>query len=156
MEREVKLRFGVAKNGWLPVLLEIGKHVHTFDASYLPNDFLVDLTNALVDVLTRDGTYEAVLHEEPTENVWQFFRIQDEVVFTIVRYASHRRSGIRPDKLFEIYGSPTEVALPLWRGLKELASRRLKDNFKQNWSRAFPVSELDRLEERINDAKSKS
>jgi hypothetical protein len=85
------------------------------------------------------------MNEEPAESDWTLFRIQDALVFSIVRYPDMRRGRGVGRKVVETSGALLEVVLPFWRALKELESRRLEEHFKRHWSRSFPTEELEKL-----------
>ena len=145
----LRLKFGTAKHGWLPAVLEIDACPHVFSISYLPRDFLRDLVDALSRAASYEGPYTATICEEPTESDWTFRRIQDCVVFSVIEHPGHQRTKGIGKKIVETSGSVGEILLPVWRGLRELESRRLKEHFKAHWSNAFPVTELERLTDQL-------
>ena len=153
----MKLRFGTAKNGWLPAELEADGERFAFDISYLPNDFLLELVEALIKVLREPGEWKACLSQEPVEVEWRFYRIQDGVVFSLVEYPGSSRTKGTETTIFEASGYPIEIVLPLWRGLRELRGRKFKESFathwRQHWSHPFPDQALDKLSEAIAIAK---
>src|SRR5688500_18615704 len=70
---EMRLQFGKADHGWLPMTLELdGGEMLAFDLSYLPYDFIGELVAALSGVLDGPGEYAARMCEEPTEHEWRF------------------------------------------------------------------------------------
>ena len=150
----LRLKFGSAKHGWLPLTLELENKKLEFCLSYMPNDFLLELTEALVGTLQNEGTHVATLPEEPAESEWIFYRVQDQLVFSIVQHSDHRRIRNKSAKLLECWGTPIEVVVPLWRGLRELDSRKLKEGFKQSWSFDFPSDALNRLTSQIRSNES--
>lgn len=153
----MKLKFGTAKNGWLPAELEADGDHFAFDVSYIPNDFLLELVEALHHILKESGEWFACLSQEPVEVEWRFYRIQDGVVFTLVEHPDSKRNKGTGTTMLEMTGSPLEIALPLWRGLRELAGRKIKEGFNthwtQNWAHPFPERALDTLSEKIDNAK---
>jgi len=128
-----------------------------FDISYLPNDFLLELTEALHFILRQPGERLAILSEEPVETEWRFFRIQDAVVFSLVEYPDSKRLKGKGKKLFEQTGFPLDIVLPLWRGLRELAGRKIKEGFwthwTHHWAHPFPLESLEALSEAISIAR---
>ena len=156
----MKLRFGTAKNGWLPAEFEAEGEEFAFDISYLPNDFLLELVEALTKVLREPGEWKACLPQEPVEVEWRFYRIQDGVVFSLVEYPGLSRAKGTGTTILEASGYPLEIALPLWRGLRELRGRKLKEGFvthwRQNWAHPFPDKALDTLSEAIANAKEET
>jgi|GEM_PF-1542222 len=156
----MKLRFGTARNGWLPAELEADEERLAFDISYLPNDFLLELVEALINLLREPGEWRACLPQEPVEVEWRFYRIQDGAVFTLVEYPGSSRTKGTGTKVFEASGYPLEIALPLWRGLRELRGRKFKESFgthwRQHWAHPFPDQALDTLSEAIANAKEQT
>jgi hypothetical protein len=153
----MKLRFGTAKNGWLPAELEAGDEKFAFDISYVPNDFLLELVEALIKLLRGPGDWRACLPQEPVEVEWRFYRIQDGAVFFLVEYPGSSRAKGTGTKVFESCGDPLEIALPLWRGFRELRGRKFKESFgthwRQNWVHPFPDQAIDALSDMIAKAK---
>jgi hypothetical protein len=147
----MKLQFGKARNGWLPATLELDGDRLVFHVSYLPHDFVGELVAALSGVLQGPGEYVARICEEPTEHDWRF-RSYDlsAVVFEVVTYRDGR--GGKGEVEATVWGTPLEVVLPLWRGLRELSSRTAAEGYLRNWSEPFPIEALDRLTERIDQA----
>lgn len=156
----MKLMFGRAKHGWLPAELEADDVLFQFDISYLPNDFLLELTEALRFVLHQPGERVAILSQEPVETEWRFYRIQDAVVFSLVDFADSSRLKGSGKKLLERTGYPLEIVLPLWRGLRELAGRKFKEGFSthwtHHWAHPFPSESLDALSEAVLIAKTET
>jgi hypothetical protein len=141
----LRLKFGRAKNGWLPTDLELDDTQLRFIASHIPRDFLLDLINALHSALRYEGTYVATVNEEPSEFDWTLLRTRDALVLTIIQYPDMRRGRGLGEKVGQASGTSLEVALPLWRGLKELESRRWKEDFKDHWIVPFPTAALAKL-----------
>jgi hypothetical protein len=156
----MKLQFGTAKNGWLPLEFEAGDKHLAFDISYLPNDFLLELTEALINLLHEPGEWHACLPQEPMEVEWRFYRIQDGAVFSLIEFPGSSRTKGTGTKIYESSGYPLEIALPIWRGLRELRGRKFKESFgthwRQNWAHPFPDQALDRLSESIANAKEQT
>ncbi|YCM45564.1 hypothetical protein V2O64_05980 [Verrucomicrobiaceae bacterium 227] len=153
----MKLRFGTVKNGWLSAELKSDAGQFGFNISYIPNDFHLELVEALVMMLRASGEWRACSPQEPVEVEWRFCRIQDGGVFTLVEYPGSKRTKGTGKKIYEMTGSPLEIALPLWRGLRELRGRKFKESFathwRQNWGHAFPDQALDLLSVAVAKAK---
>lgn len=156
----MKLRFETAKNGWLPAKLEAEGEEFAFDISYLPNDFLIELIEALLHLLKEPGEWLACLPQEPTAVEWRFYRIQDAAVFSLVQFPGSERQKGTGKKIFEMTGTPLEIVLPLWRGLCELHGRRPKEGFSthwtQHWAHPFPERSLDALSAAIANVKEQT
>lgn len=147
----MKLRFGKARNGWLPTTLELDDGVLAFDVSYLPHDFVGELVAALAGVLGGPGEYVARICEEPAEHDWRFRSFDPSaVVFEVVSYRDGR--GGRGEVVARAWGAPLDVVLPFWRGLRELSERAQAERFRANWSAPFPFDALERLSERVEGA----
>jgi hypothetical protein len=149
----MKLRFGKAVHGWLPVTLEMdGGETLAFDLSYLPYDFIGELVAALAGVLDGPGEHVARMCEEPTEHDWRF-RAWDASAVTLEIVTFHHGRGRKGEILAHAWGSPMEIVLPLWRGLRELASRAQEERWRSHWSTPFPFDALDRLTLRIQQVR---
>lgn len=151
----IHLKFGTASHGWLPIDLEVdGIQLH-FEASYIPRDLIFELIGALSRALSREGTFVAPMNEEPTESEWTFFRIQDALVFSIVRYPGSsvfEGRGVGK-KIVETSGMLLEIVLPFWEALSDLESRSLQEHYKRNWTQAFPTDALEKLTLQIQQLK---
>ena len=148
----MKLQFGKARHGWLPTTLELDdRGVLAFDVSYLPHDFIAELVAALAGVLGGPGEYVARMCEEPTEHDWRFRSFDPSAVaFEVVTYRDGR--GGRGEVVARAWGTPLDIVLPFWRGLRELSERAVAERFRANWSAPFPSEALDRLSERVEQA----
>lgn len=149
----MKLRFGRARHGWLPMTLELEDgETLAFDLSYLPYDFIGELVAALAGVLDGPGERVARMCEEPTEHEWRFRAFDaSAVTFEIVTF--HDGRGRKGEVVARAWGSPRDVVLPLWRGLRELASRAQAEGWHSQWSTPFPFQALDRLTERVEQGR---
>lgn len=149
----MKLRFGKAHHGWLVTTLELDDGPLTFDVSYIPYDFVGELVAALSGVLDGPGEYIARICEEPTEHDWRFRSFDPSaVVFEVVTYPGGR--GDRGEVAARMWGTPLDVVLPLWRGLRELSGRARAEGYRSHWSAPFPSDALDRLTERVEQARA--
>jgi hypothetical protein len=150
----MKLQFGKANHGWLPTTLEVDDDGPlAFDISYIPYDFVGELVAALSGVLDGPGEYVARICEEPTEHDWRFRAFdRSGVVFEVVTYRDGR--GKKGEVAAKVWGTPLEVVLPLWRGLRELSGRARAEGYGRNWSAPFPFDALDRLTERVEQART--
>jgi hypothetical protein len=144
----MKLRFGTARHGWLTTTLELDDGPRVFDVSYLPYDFVGELVAALHGVLDGPGEHVARICEEPAEHEWRF-RASDPsaLVLEVVTHGDGRRG--KGQVQARVWGPPMDIVLPLWRGLRELASRAGAEGWHKHWSQPFPHAALDRLTERI-------
>jgi hypothetical protein len=150
----MKLWFGKARHGWLPATLEVDDDgALAFDVSHLPYDFLAELVAALSGVLDGPGEHVARMCEEPVEHDWRFRAFdRTAVLFEVVTYAYGRdRKG---EVVARVTAAPLDIVLPLWRGLRELASRAPGEGFRAQWSTPFPAEALDRLTERVERARA--
>jgi len=149
------LRFRTARHGWLQATLEIEGQAYLFGISYLPYDFISELTVALSSVLDTPGEYVARICEEPTEHDWRFRSSDTSAVsFDVVSYRNGRRTKEEAETTVAVWGAPLDVVLPLWRGIRELASRARAESFRSHWSEPFPFQALDRLTERVEQARA--
>ena len=149
------LRFGKARHGWLPTVLEVEGREILFDVSYMPYDFVSELVAALSGVLDAPGEYVARICEEPPEHDWRFESSDRSAVsFRIVSYRTGRSTKAEAEVTAEVWGAPLDIVLPFWRGLRELASRARAEGFRSHWIDPFPFEALDRLTERIEHARA--
>jgi hypothetical protein len=136
-------------------VLEVEGQELLFDVSYLPYDFISELVAALSGVLDAPGEYVARICEEPPEHDWRFQSSDPSAVsFRVVSYPTGRRAESEAEVRAETWGAPLDVVLPLWRGLRELASRARAEGFRSHWSEPFPFDALDRLTERVEHAQT--
>ncbi|MET0396138.1 MAG: hypothetical protein ABW277_04905 [Longimicrobiaceae bacterium] len=132
-------------------MLELDGETLSFDVSYLPHDFIAELVAALTGVLGGPGEYVARICEEPTEHDWRFRSFDPSAVaFEVVTYPDGR--GGRGEVVARTWGTPLDVVLPFWQGLRDLSDRAAAERFRANWSAPFPFDALDRLSERVEQA----
>jgi hypothetical protein len=122
--------------------------------SYMPNDFLLELTEALLHVLRGPGEWVACMNQEPGEIEWRFFRVQDGVVLSLVAFPDQKRIKGTGEKIFECSGYPLDIVLPLWRGLSELSTRHKEEHFRKHWCHPFPESEICRLSDAVKQVEA--
>lgn len=142
------LRFGTPRHGWLPLTLEADGRSLAFDASHTPTDFVAGLIAALSATLDSSAESVARLHEEPHSHDWRFRSDAGRTVFEVVSWPDGRRMVGGGEVRCRVDGPTLAVVLPLWRGLRELASRA--DAFGAHWREPFPSDALDRLTARID------
>ncbi|MBB4636879.1 hypothetical protein [Longimicrobium terrae] len=149
----MKVTFGRAHHGWLPVTLELDDGPFPFDVSYMPYDFVSELVAALHGVLSGPGEYVARICEEPVEHDWRFRSFDPSaVIFEVVTYRWGRRPGEKGEVTVKQWGTPLEMVLPLWRGLRDLAGRARAEGYRSHWDAPFPFDALDRLTTRVEHA----
>jgi hypothetical protein len=148
----IKITFGIAHAGWLPVAVVAEGRQFDFSVSYTPNDFLSELVGALSGTLTCDGTYVATINEEPVVSNWTFRRASDTVGFSIVTYPGWNARS-RSRKLLEQSGKPSAIVLPFWRALRELELRQEAQHFEAQWLWPFPLVELEKLTAHVRQLK---
>jgi hypothetical protein len=148
----IKIAFGIARDGWLPVAVVAESRQFDFSVSYTPYDFLSDLIGALSGTLTCDGTYVATISEGPVLSDWTFQRASDIVELSIVSDTG-RNARSRSRKLLEQSGGMSAIVLPFWRALREVESRQQAQHFEAQWRRAFPSVELEKLTAQVRQLK---
>jgi hypothetical protein len=150
----MRLQFGKAHHGWLPMTLELdGGETLAFAQSSLPYDVIGELVAALSGVLEGPGEHAARMCEEPTEHEWRFRAFDTSAAtFEVVTWSDGR--GGKGEVVARAWGSPIEIVLPLWRGLRELAGRARAEGWRSHWSTPFPFDALDRLTERVEQARA--
>ncbi len=106
-------------------------------------------------VLDAPGEYVARICEEPTEFDWRF-RSSDAsaVTFDVVRYRTGRRTEAEPEVVADVRGTPLDIVRPLWRGLREVASRAHVEAFRSHWGERFPHDAIGRLTEQIEQSEA--
>ena len=87
------------------------------------------------------------------EHDWRFRAFDPSaVVFEVVTCAYGR--GRKGEVVATVWGTPLEVVLPLWRGLRELSGRARAEGWRSHWRAPFPSDALDRLTERVEQARA--
>jgi hypothetical protein len=143
-----RVRFGVARNGWLPFQITVGSRLD-FTVSDVPNDFLTELSGALVAILTASGEAEAVASEEPAEVRLIFSSEVGRASLQVERQRDHRRRTGAGETLLVAHAPSVEVARAFWRALRELEGRSEWEEFPQHWGHPFPVRQVRSLGEML-------
>lgn len=146
----LKLRFTEVKSGWMNVSLTSAEQSLSFAPCYTPYDSISELVNALYDLLSwSDSESIARWNEEPDEYAFVFVKTEDNAEFTVYEI-TERVSGRVREMVFQISGSPLQIALPMWRALRDLETNP-NHNYEAEWRRSFPSQEMAALTEKIRE-----
>ncbi|MEM1054222.1 MAG: hypothetical protein AAGI52_01745 [Bacteroidota bacterium] len=154
MSSVLRLRFGTAQHGWLPVLLEVEGQTHAFQASHVPFDFVGEVTEAASVFLSTGADTLARMSEEPGMIDWRFGSEGERAVLRIVTFSSGTRTEAEGVVTAEVFGSSLGLVVPVWRALRDLESRVEDEDYRLHWGEPFPSEALARLTTRIEAARS--
>jgi hypothetical protein len=146
----VRVRFDDPDHGWIGLSIkteEAGELQDSF--SYTPYDSFLDLITAISLVSQSNSDATASWNAEPTEYDLRFRRSDEQVQLEIQRHPDNRRIKGRGEVVLQVSGTFEEIALPFWRGRRDLRSRFSPEELNRRWHREFPVIALDRLTKRL-------
>lgn len=149
LDAKLKVEFDTPENGWTKVTVSAGDSFYQFFPSYTPYDSFSELVNALLKIL--DGYSETVVrwNDEPTEYKFVFISEGGKVIFNIYEIINSVVAGKVDIERFNFSGSQNEVLRPFWKGLRDMQSKQDSDEYKRQWHRSFPESEILELKQRI-------
>lgn len=146
------LRFGDASSGWMPVSLTVDGQEHAFDASHTPSDFVTDLAMAICG-LVETGAGNAILHEEPRSYRFALRQNGTDATLRVSAHADYRRAELtldpRATEVLVVTLPLAELALALWRGLRDLEGARATRLVPGAWQHPFPFTRVARLGELV-------
>ena len=142
MSPQILVQFGTASNGWLPVTIETPGKLVRFVASYLPEDSLLNLIDALRVMLSTDGAATVTWYTEPTEYVWLFVAASEVIHLTIRSFPDHSHTVPEGQTMLTIQAERQVLVRSFWRALRRLETQ---DDFAEQWRRPFPHSALAQL-----------
>ena len=143
MSSRLRVRFGEAQHGWLPVDIHTTEQKLAFAASHVPYDSLSELTVALLQAYLTETSYHARWMLEPTEYVFTFHRQHTQMQFAIFEHARPPLGKAQVTPLFAITDRPEVIVRPFWRALRSLETR---SHFQEQWPWAFPHRDMRSLE----------
>lgn len=147
MFQRLRVNFGVADSGSLPVMLTATNQQLTFVASYIPYDSLNDLVASLTVLLNADGSTSVIWNTEPTEYDFLFTAKENEITLTVTEFPSARRTSHAGSIVFTVQASRRELVLIFWRALRNL---RTQQAFEQHWKREFPDAAMEQLTAKLS------
>ncbi len=142
MQQHFHIRFGPARNGWLPVTIHTANQHLAFEASFTPDDSLAQLIDALLMVLASDGTAAVTWNSEPVEYRFTLEAVADVAKLTITAFADHRREAQEGKDVLTVQTDRQVLVRSFWRSLRRLQTQ---DDFAQQWHRPFPHAALAQL-----------
>lgn len=129
--------------------LRAGAESLTDTVAYTPYDSLVDLINALGQLLRDDDSGGATVRwaHNPDELDFTFSASGGEAAQLDVDWYRDqlRADGVTGERVFSFTGSRLDVCQPFWQALRDLQSDVEVDEFTRNWGREFPARELQQL-----------
>jgi hypothetical protein len=154
---DLTLRFGQASAGWIPVSLTVDGREHTFDASHTPSDFLEDLAVAIT-ALVEIGAGNAVLHEEPRSFRFALRSPGKDATLRVTAHADFGRARLSDDpraaEVLVVTMPLAQLALALWRGLRELEGASATRLAVGAWQHPFPSTRVAQLGARLRKPRS--
>ncbi len=151
MRPHIRVRFGPASNGWLPVGIETATEHVSFVASYIPEDSLLTLIDALRGVLASDGAATVTWFPEPAEYAWIFTRSGPEACLTIRAFPDHGRTPDAGRTVLTVQADRQGLVRSVWRALRRLETQA---DFAQQWQRPFPHDALAQLSAALSTSRA--
>ncbi len=146
----LKVKFGEPEAGWLPVEFFSNSADVSFGISYIISD-LRRFVEAVHALSFAEGSQEALWYAEPTEYELRFCRDNEIVRFQIVEYPDGGRAGEGGLVLLDVSGAYAEIALPIWRALRELQGRYTETEFAERWKSPFPIDALNKWTDALQE-----
>jgi hypothetical protein len=145
MGEELRVSMESPQSGWMSVRLLAGGGQFLTVVGHAPYDSLRDLVE-LLSALAAGGSGGVVRwNAEPEEYDFVFAAEGEGIELRILRYPDHRREASGESTVFAYEGARRELCLAFWHELQSLRARADDDVFGQNWRRAFPEREFQKL-----------
>ena len=151
----IRVRFGTAKNGWLPVLISTFDSKIEYAASYVPKDIVLSLTEVLLEIAESHTAISrsVVLFHEPAESEIHFIwsgPISDSLSLQVLEFPDHLRTKGPGQAQLSFQNKRGAILLSFWRALRDLESRVEQESFETQWRHTFPSKELSLLTSAID------
>ncbi|MBW3625448.1 MAG: hypothetical protein KY468_18795 [Armatimonadetes bacterium] len=130
-------------HGWLWTTLTAPSFNLEFPASDVPYDSIIQLTDAILSLLTYQGPAVVLWNSEPIEHEFRFHRDVENVHLTVVEFPDERRTMNAGDAIGDVTGSITGLLSPFVGTLQRLADN---ENFRNEWDWDFPAERLQRIQ----------
>jgi hypothetical protein len=150
MSEELRVSMESPQSGWMSVRLLAGGGRFLAVVRHAPYDSLRDLTETLAALAAGGGGGVVRWNAEPEEYDFVFAAEGAGAGLRVHRYPDHRREEACVSTVFDYAGARRELCLAFWRELQSLRERAETDVFGQNWRRAFPESEFQKLSSSLN------
>lgn len=156
MSEKLRVSFNSPQCGWMSFELRAGEQSVAEAVSYTPYDSLVDLIDALCNILAGEDAQARVRWaHNPDEMDFVFGAGGDEARLEVDWYRDSLREGATGERVFAYAGSRLDVCYPFWKALSDLQADIEVDEFTRNWRREFPAREMLRLTESIEAERQK-
>jgi hypothetical protein len=145
MSEQLEVSLESPQSGWMSVRLLAGGGQFLAAVGHAPYDSLRDLTETL-SALAAGGAGGLVRwNAEPVEYDFVFAAEGARAELRVIRYPDHRLEPASARAAFTHAGDRRDLCLAFWRELRSLRERAEADVFPQNWRRAFPEQEFQKL-----------
>jgi hypothetical protein len=148
--KALRVRFGTAKHGWLPISISASEAKFECTTSYTPKEFVLPLVEALIDLAQSRTPISrlVILSQEPIESEIRFFwtgPTDDSLSLQVVEFPDRIRTKYPGDIKFFITVNRCTILLSFWRALRDLESRVEQESFESHWGSLFPSKEMSLL-----------
>jgi hypothetical protein len=161
MNMRIRIKFATVLHGWMPIGIYLDSESLNFIASYTPRDAISELARSLLCFLTTNGTYIVTFREGPAQYDFSFTREGERGKFKVIRYSDYwgpdyKREPATGEELISVSEGFINIALPFWRGLRELKSRVEREGYEEQWRWPFPHNEVEQLDQKLGKLKVRS
>ena len=145
MSEQLRVSLESPQSGWMSVRLLAGAGQFLAAFGHAPYDSLRDLAEVLSSLAAGGGGGVVRWNAEPPEYDFVFTAEGEGAALRVLRYPDHRREPNSAQAAFEHACTRAQLCLAFWRELRSLRERAGTDAFEQNWRRAFPEREYQKL-----------
>lgn len=151
-EDRLQVRLSNPQNGWMEVSVSTPNGEFKEAVSFTPNDFVLELTQALsLSMQGVDGL--AVASCEPVTYELRFSGVTETKMaeLQIHKYPDWNRNRKSACAVLSFQATRLGVILPFWRALSSLEGRVATPEYRRAMRRDFPSSCLERLTQLVSD-----
>ena len=144
----LRIHFSEPVHGWLVLEFCDADSTLALDCSAVPSDSVGDLARGLLSLVSSQlsGSVTVVLNHEPRETDLLLQQTANGRLSLVATAFSDRRRAARSGTvLLSLEGSRNDIALPIWRALRDLESRVPIQTYERSWGHPFPRAEVERL-----------
>ncbi len=144
-----RLRFGVPRDGWAFLRLEVGERAIEVSFSRVPDDTMLQLAAAADAIVTGPTHRHVVMRGEPTELELLLSRKQGTLAtVALARFRDHRRAD-SGTPLLALMLPAIDVGRAVWRAMRNLENLCPADDYERHWRGPFPTQAVALLGARL-------
>jgi hypothetical protein len=140
-DQAVNFAYELAGTGWADARIAVGDATAKVSVSYLTDDALGDLLDAVTATLGPAGEGGCIWLEDPGRYTWTFQRTGDEVEIRVDWFGPPE-----PELTFSATTTASDLGTAIVKAAEAVLAEHGEDGYQEKWLQAaFPARQLERL-----------